>query len=539
MTDYLIRNATVVDGSADPRYVADVAVHEGAIGAITPRPNTASDPEGAVEIDADGLVLSPGFIDMHAHSDLQVLADPPHMGRINQGITTEVTGQDGLSFAPVSDETLAELRVKIAGWNGNPPDFDFSWRTVAQYLDRLDQGVATNQCYLAPHGSIRALAAGWSDDPLTESQLDRMCDILAQCLDQGAAGMSSGLGYTPAMYAGAHELERLCTVVADKGGFFCPHIRSYGKGALDAYREVLSAAKNTGCRIQLTHTQLVAPLNAWKGRELLDIIDDAIDDGVDVALDSYPYDAGATTLVATLPGWCSAGGMDHTMQLLKDPEALGRIRQAMETDGSDGLQGITADWDKLEISGVGDPELERYGGMTLAELAETRHQDPFEAYIWLLLRDRLGTTVIEREGLEENIRTIMQHPRHLVCSDGILAGKKIHPRAWGTCTKYLAEYRRNLGLFSLEQIVAQLSGSAATRLRLRDRGYIRTGYAADLVIFDPATVAPGSTFDQPRKPSTGIDYVFVNGQIALDHGTRTPALAGRALRAHDNSTWIG
>ena len=243
----LIRSAAVVDGTENPRYSADVVIDDDVIAGILTDPSHADQPSADRVIEADGLVLSPGFIDMHAHSDLQILLHPDHLAKVSQGVTTELLGQDGLSYAPVDDSTLANVRQKIAGWNTDPVDFDFSWRTVGQYLDRLDEGIATNAAYLVPHGIIRALVVGWDDIPATEAQIGAMQEILRTSMLEGAVGLSAGLTYTPGMYADSAELLALCRTVAELGGFFAPHHRSYGKGALEAYAEMIDLTSRAGC----------------------------------------------------------------------------------------------------------------------------------------------------------------------------------------------------------------------------------------------------------------------------------------------------
>lgn len=531
----LIRGAEVVDGTGAPRYAADVLVRDGAIAAIGHRPGEVVAPAGTRVVDAAGQILAPGFIDMHAHSDLRMLVEPEHPSRITQGFTTEVIGQDGLSYAPVTDAVLPELRAKIIGWNGDPEGFDWSWRSVAEYLDRLDEGVATNACYLVPHGTIRAIAAGWGDAPLTAEQRGTMRSLLAQGLAEGAVGLSTGLTYTPAMYSDAAELRALCEVVAAAGGFFCPHTRSYGRDVLAAYREVIEVCRKTGCALQLTHATLNFPENAGRAPEFLAMIDAAIADGVDLRLDTYPYLAGSTTLSAVLPSWSTAGGVEATLDRLADPVALTRIREDLEVLGSDGCHGVTADWETIEISGVRDPSLLDRVGRTIAQIAAADGVDPFDVMVDQLRRDRLGTGILQHVGHEENVQAIMRHPAHLVSSDGLLVGAKPHPRSWGSATQYLGRYSRDLGVLPLEEMIAHMTGRAAARLRLRDRGLVREGYAADLVLLDPETVGPRATYEQPRQPSRGISWVLVNGVAALEDGVMTGALAGRALRLRDGA----
>lgn len=524
----LIRRATVVDGTETERYVADVLVAGDrieTIGSVSP-----SDAEPDRVIDADGLALAPGFIDMHAHSDLALLLDPEHLAKLSQGVTTELLGQDGLSYAPVDDAALTVLRRKIAGWNSDPGPDAFTWRTVAGYLDRLDADAAGNAAYLVPHGVLRALVCGWEDVPATITDITAMCGLLRTAMAGGAVGMSAGLTYTPGMYADSAELLALCTVVGELGGFFAPHHRSYGKGALDAYAEMIDLTTRARCPLHLSHAVMNFGPNAGRGGELVSLLDQAIAAGADISLDTYPYLPGATTLSAVLPSWSTSGSPDDTLARLRDPAALERLRADLEVNGSDGCHGVVAEWDTIEISGVSRPSLSWAVGHTVAELAARDGREPFEVFVDLLVRDDLGTGILQHVGHEENVRTIMRHPRHTGGSDGLLVGAKPHPRAWGTFPRYLGHYCRELGLFSLEECVGHLTGRAAARLGLRDRGLVRAGYAADLVLFDPDTVADTATYDRPRSPAAGIPYVLVNGEFAMDDGRRTDNVTGRALR---------
>ncbi|HET6562427.1 MAG TPA: D-aminoacylase [Marmoricola sp.] len=532
----LILAATVVDGTEAPRYVADVLVDGDRIADI--RPGGGAVPQADRVIEADGLVLTPGFIDMHAHSDLQLLLDPAHLAKVSQGVTTELLGQDGLSYAPVDDVTLGKVRKKIAGWNTDPADFDFSWRSIGEYLDRLDQGIATNAAYLVPHGVVRALVVGWDDVPASDTQIQEMQEVISDGMLQGAVGLSMGLTYTPGMYADRSELVALCRTVASLGGFFAPHHRSYGKGALEAYAEMVDVARESGCALHLSHATMNFAPNKGRAPELLALIDEAVADGVDVSLDTYPYLPGATTLSAVLPSWASAGGLEPTLDRLRDPASLARIRQDLEVNGSDGCHGVVAEWDTIELSGVTHEELHDLVGRTIAEIAAEDGREPFEVFVDVLVRDELATGILQHVGHEENVRAIMQHSRHTGGSDGLLVGAKPHPRAWGTFPRYLGHYTRDLGLFSLEECVGHLTGRAARRLGLRDRGLVRTGYAADLVLLDPGTVADTATFERPRQPAAGIRHVFVNGEPAIEEGRRTEAVAGRALRRVSEGTVV-
>ncbi|WP_086767251.1 N-acyl-D-amino-acid deacylase family protein [Streptomyces bobili] len=532
MEDLVIRDADVVDGTGADSYRADVVVDGGRIVSIVKEAAAAGcqRPKAVRELDAEGLVLSPGFIDMHAHSDLALLRDPDHGAKAAQGVTLEVLGQDGLSYAPVDDRTLDGVRRSVAGWNGSGDDIDFDWRSVGEYLDRLDRGIAVNAAYLVPQGTVRALVVGWDDREATPAELDRMRQLVAEGLEQGAVGMSSGLTYTPGMYARNAELTELCRVVAAHGGYHCPHHRSYGAGALEAYAEMVELSRQTGCPLHLAHATMNFGVNEGRAPELLALLDDALAAGADLTLDTYPYTAGCTTLVALLPSWASEGGPREILRRLADDGTAERIRHDLETVGSDGCHGVPVDWDTVEISGVGGPGLGEYVGRTVRESAALRGETPWTTARRLLVEDRLAPAILQHVGHEENVRAIMRHRVHTGGSDGILQGAKPHPRAYGTFPRYLGEYVRESGVLSLEECVAHLTGRPAARLRLPDRGLVREGHRADLVLFDPRTVAAGSSYDAPRTPPTGIPYVLIDGRLVIEDGRRTDVLAGRAVR---------
>jgi N-acyl-D-amino-acid deacylase len=523
MAGLLVRGATVVDGTGEPGYRADVLVADGRIAAI------GSGLSGSRELDAGGLVLAPGFVDMHAHSDLRLLSEPSHLAKVSQGVTLEVLGQDGLSYAPVDDATLETLREVLAGWNGDPPGFAWDWRGVGEYLDRLDRGIACNAAYLLPHGTMRMRAVGWADRPATPSELDTMRSLVAAGMAEGALGMSSGLTYVPGMYAPTDELVALCAVVAEFGGYHSPHHRGYGAGTLEAYAEMVDVARRSGCPLHLAHATMNFPVNAGRAGELLSLVDSALESGVDVTLDTYPYLAGNTSLAALLPSWAAEGGPDATLARLSDVDTRERIRADLEERGSDGCHGVPVDWSWVEINGVRLASHSDLVGLTVAQAARRAGRPPAELYFDVLVAERLGTTCLLHVGDEDNVRAIMRHRVHTGGSDGLL-GERPHPRAWGTFPRYLGHYVRELGVLGLEECVAHLTGRPARRLGLADRGLVRPGYHADLVLFDPSSVADTATYAAPRQQAAGIPYVLVNGVPVIEDGRRTDALPGHSIR---------
>ncbi|MGG7464851.1 N-acyl-D-amino-acid deacylase family protein [Plantibacter sp. YIM 135347] len=546
----LIRDARIIDGTGAPSTVGDVLVEDGRITAIGGRievPVERADARAAgadiLVLDAAGLAIAPGFIDMHAHSDLAVLRDPAHIAKVSQGITTEVLGQDGLSYAPTTDETMAVLRRQITGWNGDPDDVDFAWRSVGEYLDRIDRGAALNVAYLVPQGSVRMAVVGNEDRAATPHEIERMRGLVADGMREGAFGMSSGLTYVPGMFADTAELVALCETVAEFDGFYAPHQRSYGRGALEAYAEMVEVSRRSGAALHLTHATMNFGVNAGRAAELVRLIDDAAADGIDITFDTYPYLPGSTTLSALLPSWAAADGPDATLERLRDPAIQALVRHELEVTGTDGCHGVVTDWATIEISGVQTPALAGIVGRTIADLAASVPagvsasvasswpiDDPTGVFFAILQQDRLATGILQHVGDEANVRTMMDHPRHTGGSDGILVGAKPHPRSWGTFPRFLGHYVREEGVLGLEDAVAHFTSRPAARLGLTDRGVLRVGAVADLVLFDPSTVADRATFAEPRQQAAGIPWVFVGGVPVIANGVRTAATPGRALR---------
>jgi N-acyl-D-amino-acid deacylase len=521
MLDVLIRGGRVIDGAGNPWYRADVGIAGDRIAAVG---RLAREP-AARTIDADGLFVCPGFVDMHTHSDLQLLVNPPHEAKVHQGVTLDVLGQDGLSYAPVTDDVLEQLRGQLAGWNDDPPGFDWSWRTVREYLDRLDRdGIALNACYLAPHGTIRMCAMGYDDRPPTGEELAQMKRLLAEALEQGAVGLSTGLTYTPGMYADDDEIVALLEVVREHGGYYTPHHRNYGRRALEAYADCIEIARRSGVPLHLAHAHLGYPINKGKAPELLAMIDAARDQGLEVTLDTYPYLAGSTYLHAFLPSWMHVGGGAATIERLRDPALRERLRAEMEDEGSDGFHEIPMDW-SIVVIGNG-----RFVGMSIADAAAAEGKRPIDFLCELLVDAELTVSCIAHTGNEENVRMTMAHWSHTVGSDGILVGDRPHPRSYGTFPRYFAVYVRELGILTWEQAVRKMTSLPAQILRLPDRGLLRPGMAADVTCIDPETIRDTATYEDPRQLPDGVPYVIVNGAVVVDDGRHTGSLAGRALR---------
>ena len=522
-----LRNIDIIDGGGGARYRGDIEIVDDRISAILTGPRRAS---GSTVIDGTGLVAAPGFIDMHAHSDLTVLSDPEHLGKLSQGCTVEVVGQDGLSYAPLTDQSAAQLWDALAAWNGQPDAVDLNWRGVGDYLDLIDRGSPTNVAYLIPHGTLRMQAVGWENRQATQPELNQMRSAVTDGMSEGAMGLSAGLTYAPGLYADASELIQLCRIVAGHGGFFAPHQRSYGHGALEGYREMFDIGLASGCPVHLTHATMNFSVNRGRAPELVDLIDSHLAHGNDITLDSYPFLAGMTSLSALLPSWAMESGLAGLDQKLQSADFRNRIQYELDEVGTDGAHGVPVEWHGIEVAGVHSSQLQHLVGLSIADAAQATDSTPAEFYLNLLQADEYRSTCLMHVGHEPNVRHLMRHPTHMGGSDGLLHGSSIHPRAWGTFPRYLGHYVRDVEVFSLEECVAHLTSRPARRLSLADRGHLAVGAIADIVLFDPAVVRERATYAYPRRTAVGIPYVFVNGNLAIADGYRTDALAGRSLR---------
>lgn len=534
---FTLTNARVLDGTGSEPYDGQVTVSGDRIVAVGPPSREGADVTGTM-VDVAGQVVCPGFIDMHTHSDLQLLVNPDHTGRITQGITTEVLGQDGLSYAPVDDTVLPVIADRIRGWNDDPVGYVFDWRTVEQYLDRLDRGIACNGAYLVPHGNLRELVMGTEARPATDSEIAAMAAILREGMEAGAYGLSAGLTYVPAMFSTTDELVELCRVVAEYDGLYVPHHRNYGADVMGGYGECFDIARRSGVRLHMAHTHLSYPANRGRLDELLALFDAGEADGVDYSFDSYPYPASMSTLFAQFPSWSQVGTLDDQRVLFHDPGARARMVEAMDVIGSDGHQGFPAEWDTIVIAGVPEGEWSWTAGQSVAAIAEQLDRSACEAAMDLLLGTDFAASCVMFSGIEEHVRALMRHPRHTVGSDGIMVGSKPHPRAFGTFAQVLGHYVREVGVLTLPEAVRHMTSAPADRLGLADRGRLRTGAVADLVVFDPDTVGSPASYQDPHQWATGIDRVYVAGVPVVADGRVTGARdadgarPGRSLRRH-------
>jgi N-acyl-D-amino-acid deacylase len=524
--DVLITGAQIIDGTGSRARPGSLAIRDGRIVTLSADRSACA----RRTIDAGGLVAAPGFIDVHTHSDLMLLAEPHAPAKIMQGVTTEVIGQDGLSYAPGTESTLAHFRTALRALNGDPEGLPWDWRGLGEFLDRFDQRTAVNVAMLAPHGNLRAMVLGMENRPATDAELAQIERLLDQAMQEGALGLSTGLTYAPCSFADTRELVGLCRVVARHGGYFAPHLRNYGPEMEAAVDEVLQVAAAAGVPLHLTHFQASFPSGVGKAGLYLERIARARLQGLEITLDAYPYLAGSTFLAGLLPSWTHEGGPEKLLARLADPGTRETIRREMEVTGSDGFQKVPAQWDIVVVSDVAGRENAAMVGKTLEQVARLRGRPPFECFADLLVEEKLAVSCITFIGHEENLQQFIEDPMFMAASDGLLIGARPHPRAWGTFARYLGRYVRQLRILSLEECVRKMTGLPAWRLGLGDRGTLAPGQAADLVLFDPRSVRDTATYDHPRSHPEGIPYVLVNGTVVKDDGHPTGALPGRSLR---------
>ena len=525
MLDIKISAGRIADGTGAPIRRADVGITGDAITAIG---DLEREPAGRT-IDAGGLTVAPGFIDVHSHSDWRLWANRRAESKIRQGVTTEVVGNCGFSPAPVSDEFRGEMKGFALYL---PPGMDFSWRSMSEYLDRYrNGGVALNVVQLVGHGTLRLAAMGFARRAPTPRELVAMERLMDESMAAGAAGLATGLIYAPGSYADTEEIVAVARR-ASGGGFYASHIRGEGATLLEAVGEAIRVGREGGLPVQVSHIKAAGRPNWGKVERALRQIDAAVAAGQDVLADVYPYTASSTTLRTLLPDWILEGGIDAMLDRLGDPGVRARIRAEIGAGSAILARGVG--WDDIMIaSAPSQPDAE---GRQLSEIATARHVDPLDAAIDILASERGKGYVILFQLDEADLRRALVHPHVMIGSDGSslavdgeLGAGKPHPRSYGTFPRVLARYVRGEGLLSLEAALHKMTGLPARRLGLEDRGVLRAGAKADVVGFDADRVEDTATYDQPHRYAAGISYVLVNGRVVIDRGQHTGALPGRVL----------
>lgn len=528
MTDKtLIRHALIADGTGDEPFVGDLAIAGDRIESMG---HGLSPANYSAVIEADGLVLSPGFIDMHSHSDLIQMVRPEASAKIRQGITTELLGQDGLGVAPIAAAAAPGYRRLIAGLLGDPP-LSWNWRSFGGYLKELERRrTATNLAALVSHGPLRLATVGPDERPATPAEVEAMAALATRAFAEGAFGFSTGLIYPPCVFAGQDELTALAGATAAVGGIYVVHVRNERGLVKESIGEIFAIARRTGAKPHISHLKVIGRENWGTAAEILALFDQAAADNLDASFDQYPYPAGSTMLSALLPPHAHAGGPEALLERLKSSPMRQRLAKEM-AEGLDGWENIAsaAGWDGVLVTGIEDGPNKAWEGSSLADIAGRRGVTPQEAVFDLLTQEELKVSMVNFSMSEDDVRAIIRHPRGMLGTDGLLLGKP-HPRAYGSAARILEKYVREEKILSLAEAVARMTGRPAARLGLTDRGLVRPGAFADLVLFDAGRVAEGGDFVDPCRHPRGIKYVFVNGLAAVEQGTETGTLAGKVLR---------
>jgi N-acyl-D-amino-acid deacylase len=527
--DFLIRGGTLIDGSGAPGTRGDLAIRDGRIAAI----GASLGGPAAKVIDAQGLAVAPGFIDIKTHSDFTLPINPKAESKVRQGVTTEIIGHCGFSVAPVLPGKVELLRDYLSP---SAPWLPFKEMTFPHYLDTFP-ATAVNAGMLVGHNTLRLMVMGMAQRPPTPAELDRMIALLEEALAAGALGLSSGLFTAPGCYAEADEMVALCHVVKRHNAGYFTHLRDESSKVLEALAEAINIAEQCGVHVEIVHFKC-SGMDSWgQAAQALDMIGKAKARGLDVDCDSYPYAAGSNPLKNLLPQWVQAGGVDAMLQRLTHRDTRARIRSDIARDGLNNWGRIPS-WDCVQISI--SPHLPRFAGRTIGALAAERNQDPIDTVADYLVEDKGATRVLVTSISEDDIRDIIRSPTALVGSDGncvatygTVSQGLPHPRFYGTFPRVISRYVGDERLLPLELAVHKMTGATAGALKLRDRGLLREGYRADVVIFDPSDFRDRATYAEPHQYPTGDrTTVIVNGTIVVENAAHTGALPGKVLRRH-------
>jgi len=529
--DTLIRGGRIIDGTGNPWYAGDVAIRADRIVAIGKLPNATA----RRVIDARGMVVSPGFIDMLGQSETALLIDNRSISKLAQGITSEITGEGG-SIAPQNALTIAAAQPSL-----DPYHLKIDWTTLDDYWQRLQkQGTPINIGTYVGAAQVREAVLGDVNRAPTAEELGKMKALVEQAMQQGALGISTALIYPPGHYAKTEELIELAKVAARYGGIYATHMRSEGQNEVAAVREALRIGEEAHLPVEIFHLKVSGKLRAGKMIDIVRMIQQARDRGQDVTADMYPYLAGATALASSLPPWVADGGLDKLLARLRDPAVRQRIKTEMSATGERTWENLYLDSGGapgVMVASVVNPELKQYTGKTVAEIAQAQKKDPLDALMDFVLADKGLSAALYFIASEEDLQTGLRQPwtsigldANELSLDGPLFEPHTHPRSFGSMPRFLGHYVRELQLMPLEQAIRKITSLPAQREHLVGRGLIKEGFFADITIFDPGNIIDKATYTQPAQLAEGVKYVIVNGQVAFENGKATGVMAGKALK---------
>jgi len=529
--DIVIINGRVFDGTGSPWQWADVGIKDGKVASIVPAcPGEKSSllQKAPVVIDAKGQVVTPGFIDMHTHSDLPLVINGTADSKIMQGVTTEVIGQCGNSPAPITDEALPSIKSSAKGM-----PIEWNWRSYGEFLDVLAQnGTSVNVVGMVGHGTIRMVTMGFAERPPTAEELEDMKRLARESVEQGAFGMSTGLIYTPGSYSETPEVVAISEVVREAGGLYFTHLRAEGEKVLTAIDEALEIGKKAKIPVQISHLKAFG-LARGNGEKIIAKLNKAREDGIDVTADQYPYIASSTGLSAFLPPWAHEGGREKIVERLKDRATRKRIYDDMQRALPDWPNDFRLPWQDVQIASCAE---QKFIGKRIQEIADSHGKDAYEMAFDILAEIDPATSVVIFGMDEDDVSHIMKSDLVVVGSDGSclnpvgpLGKGQPHPRNYGTAARVLAHYVRDKKILTLPEAIRKMTAQSASRLGLKDRGQLREGFAADIVVFDPAAVKDNATFEKPHQFASGVNYVIVNGEVVVKEGKHTMARPGKIL----------
>ncbi len=536
MFDLLIKNGEIIDGTGKQSYKADIGIKDGRIAAIAP-----ALPENYPIVDAQGLIVCPGFIDIHSHSDFTLFVNRRGESKIRQGITTEVVGNCGFTPAPVSNEHFDELIQYLANTIilSKEEKQMWKWSSQAEFLAEIEgDGFSFNIAPLVGHGTIKVAAMGFDKEEPTKEQMVRMLKLLESEMDKGLFGLSTGLQYEPCLYASLSEQIELARLVAKYGGIYAVHLESEGKELLRCITDSLEVAKKSGVSLEISHLKAAFRSNWGKVEDALKLIDEAKKSDVEVDFDVYPYIAYGSGLIDLIPPWVREKGSTKMIEMLKKGSIKQQVIAEMEVDGEDWENpGYGCGWDNIRIAMLKTDDNRKYEGMTVQEIADDMQLSPAEAVVKLMIEEEAAIKAVYFAMCENDLETIMKHPDAIFATDGRavapygpLSKGSVHPRYYGTYPRILGKYVRERNVVSLEEAIKKITYLPARKVGLNNRGLIQKDYCADISIFNSQQVSDRATFDDPHRYSQGIEYVLVNGQIVIEKGVHTGRLPGRVLK---------
>lgn len=523
----LIKNGLIVDGTGKSRYQGDLLINGDTIEKV----GKVNDSTVDRIVDATGLVVAPGFIDTHSHSDLKILIEPEVQPKVRQGITTEILGQDGISMAPLPEEYISPWRKNLAGLDGDSDDINWHFKNTEGYLKMIeDVNPGLNESYLVPHGNIRMEAMGLDNRLPNDEELEKMRQITRREMEAGAIGLSTGLIYMPCAYSESTEIIEMCKIVAEYDGVFVIHQRSEADTILDSMEEVIKIGRESGVRVHYSHFKVCGKKNWDKIDGVIELLEKAEEEGIKVSFDQYPYVAGSTMLGVILPPWVHDGGTNKVVERLKDPE----LRKKMVHDIENGIPGWDnfvdfAGLDQIFVTSVKTEKNQDAIGLSLIEPGELRGKDPYEATFDLLMEEENAVGMVDFYGTEEHVILFMKRKEMNACTDGLLGGKP-HPRVYGAFPRILGKYVREESALTLEEAINKMTKKPATTFNMVNRGELKEDYIADICIFNPETVIDKGTYVEPVQFPEGIEYVMINGKFAIEKGEHTGIRAGKVLR---------